>query len=265
MCQGPAFLLLQVMSFHRSPDDELLILASDGLWDVFSGQEAVQLALRSNTRACEKGASRSAACRVSASVLTRAAIERGSRDNITVLVIDLQRPDSRTVTAILAAQCSDDMAGRVAGRWGLHGKVGLNVAGLPAEQPVSPGLGNRGHHFIQPQLSLPVHRRTFSSTVTTAGPVVGHGVAAAAGAAATVRQQQEQPAGTQQQQQQRRDLGKPPRSGGPQRYRSQSFSCFELGGYGAKVSEVRLGHDGPVDTEELQLPFRAVTTGFVAR
>jgi hypothetical protein len=256
------------MSFHRSPDDELLILASDGLWDVFNAQEAVQLALRSNTRACEKGASRSAACRVSASVLTRAAIERGSRDNITVLVIDLQRPDSTTMTAILAAQCSDDMSGRVAGRW-LHGKGGgLNLAGLPSEQPVSPGLGNRGHHFIQPHLSLPLHRRTFSSTVTTAGPVVLHGAAAAAGAAAAVRQPDPPTgAGEQQQgqQQQARDLGKPPRSGGPQRYRSQSFSCFELGGYGAKVSEVRLGHQGPVDTEELQLPFRAVTTGFVAR
>ena len=39
-----------VTSFARSNDDELLILATDGLWDVFTGQEAAQLALRSRTR-----------------------------------------------------------------------------------------------------------------------------------------------------------------------------------------------------------------------
>lgn len=100
----------QVMSMQRTYDDELLVLASDGLWDVFTCQEATTLALRSTMRARERGASASAACRIGASVLARGAVERGSKDNITVLVIDLRlRQDSPagSVAAVLASQCSD--------------------------------------------------------------------------------------------------------------------------------------------------------------
>ncbi|KAF6257193.1 phosphatase 2C-like domain-containing protein [Scenedesmus sp. NREL 46B-D3] len=98
----------EVASLQRTHEDELLILASDGLWDVFSCQEATTLALRSTMRARERGASVSAACRVGASVLARGAIERGSRDNITVLVVDLRRSaGAGSVAAVLAAQCSE--------------------------------------------------------------------------------------------------------------------------------------------------------------
>lgn len=78
--------------FARHARDELLLLASDGLWDVLSNQEATDLALRSIKRAREKGASRKAAARVAATVLTKAAVDRGSRDNITVVIIDLSPP-----------------------------------------------------------------------------------------------------------------------------------------------------------------------------
>eukprot|EP00879_Flechtneria_rotunda_P002671 GHRR01002876.1.p1 GENE.GHRR01002876.1~~GHRR01002876.1.p1 ORF type:complete len:464 (+),score=193.40 GHRR01002876.1:1182-2573(+) len=99
----------EVMSFQRSHEDELLLLASDGLWDVFSAQEATTLALRSMMRARHRGASASAACRISASVLARGAIERGSKDNITVIVVDLKRTEAAagSVAAVLASQCSE--------------------------------------------------------------------------------------------------------------------------------------------------------------
>jgi hypothetical protein len=80
---------LQISVFARHPRDEILLLASDGLWDVLSNQDATDLALRSIKRAREKGASRKAAARVAATVLTKAAVDRGSRDNITVVIIDL--------------------------------------------------------------------------------------------------------------------------------------------------------------------------------
>lgn len=82
----------QISVFARHARDELLLLASDGLWDVLSNQEATDLALRSIKRAREKGASRKAAARVAATVLTKAAVDRGSRDNITVVIIDLSPP-----------------------------------------------------------------------------------------------------------------------------------------------------------------------------
>ena len=79
---------------NRHPGDELLVLASDGLWDVMSNQEACALAKKCLLRARQKGSTRESAARVAATVLTRAAVDRGSRDNVTVLVVDLmQDPD----------------------------------------------------------------------------------------------------------------------------------------------------------------------------
>ena len=75
---------------HRNPEDEVLILASDGLWDVLTNQEACSLALKCLQRAKEKGATSQEATRLTATVLTRAAMERGSRDNITVVIVDLR-------------------------------------------------------------------------------------------------------------------------------------------------------------------------------
>jgi len=81
----------QVTIIGRSEEDELLLLASDGLWDVLTNQEAVNLAQRCLKRARQRGASRQAAARVAASVLTRAAVDQGSSDNVTVVVVDLSR------------------------------------------------------------------------------------------------------------------------------------------------------------------------------
>lgn len=84
----------EVTVVNRHPGDELLVLASDGLWDVMNNEEACALAKKCLMRARQKGSSRGSASRVAATVLTRAAVDRGSRDNVTVLVIDLmQDPD----------------------------------------------------------------------------------------------------------------------------------------------------------------------------
>lgn len=42
---------VQISVFARHARDEILLLASDGLWDVLSNQEATELALRSIKRA----------------------------------------------------------------------------------------------------------------------------------------------------------------------------------------------------------------------
>ena len=80
---------LQITILARKRDDELLLLASDGLWDVLTNQEACSLAKRCLRRARQRGATRQSAARIAATVLTRAAVDRGSRDNVTVVVVDL--------------------------------------------------------------------------------------------------------------------------------------------------------------------------------
>nr|XP_015877991.2 probable protein phosphatase 2C 75 isoform X1 [Ziziphus jujuba var. spinosa] len=92
----------------REPDDECLILASDGLWDVLSSDLACGVAsecLREGNRSAsaidlnagpqmeDEGAgalypSRSA---LAAALLTRLALGRKSSDNVSVIVVDLKR------------------------------------------------------------------------------------------------------------------------------------------------------------------------------
>lgn len=79
----------EVTIVGRRQQDEFLILASDGLWDALSDEEVCDLARRCFNRAKERGAEADTASRVAASVLMRAALDRGSSDNITVTVIDL--------------------------------------------------------------------------------------------------------------------------------------------------------------------------------
>ncbi|MCO5549255.1 hypothetical protein L7F22_002722 [Adiantum nelumboides] len=77
-------------------DDECLILASDGLWDVVSNETACDVARRclaSARRRFEHRRSVSGedmACLQVAALLVKLAYGRGSRDNISVVVIDLK-------------------------------------------------------------------------------------------------------------------------------------------------------------------------------
>ena len=75
-----------------SPRDQLVILASDGLWDVVDDAEAVRIALESGRRAAAGGAptigaTRSVAPQAAADALLKRALDLGSMDNVTVLVV----------------------------------------------------------------------------------------------------------------------------------------------------------------------------------
>lgn len=80
----------EITILPRAMDDDFLILACDGLWDVISDEEACRLVQRCFGRAAERSASQVSCCRVAATVLSRAAFERGSSDNVSVVVIDLR-------------------------------------------------------------------------------------------------------------------------------------------------------------------------------
>lgn len=70
----------------KSPDEHpFLIMACDGVWDVFTDQEAVEFLLGEFAKA--EGASRAVTEKEAAKLLVTASIERGSADNITAIVI----------------------------------------------------------------------------------------------------------------------------------------------------------------------------------
>ncbi|XP_050364443.1 protein phosphatase 2C 53-like [Argentina anserina] len=89
----------EVMFIPRTKDDECLILASDGLWDVMSNEEVCDLARRrillwhkknGVTLPLERGEGIDPAAQAAAEFLSSRALQKGSKDNITVIVIDLK-------------------------------------------------------------------------------------------------------------------------------------------------------------------------------
>ena len=91
----------EVTVVPRAKDDDCLILASDGLWDVVSNEEACKVARRqiqqwhknnSVTTSSSDGGDGSTdpAAQAAADYLTRLALKKGSQDNITVIVVDLK-------------------------------------------------------------------------------------------------------------------------------------------------------------------------------
>ncbi|PUZ64705.1 hypothetical protein GQ55_3G164300 [Panicum hallii var. hallii] len=84
----------EVTLVERTDQDEFLILASDGLWDVVSNEVACKIARnclsgRAASMFPESVAGRTAAD--AAALLAELAMSRGSKDNISVVVVELQR------------------------------------------------------------------------------------------------------------------------------------------------------------------------------
>ncbi|XP_002980987.2 probable protein phosphatase 2C 51 [Selaginella moellendorffii] len=73
---------------ERSSEDECLILASDGLWDVLTNEMACDIARKCLVRHRARQGGESAAD-MAAGLLTKVAIAKGSTDNISVVVVDL--------------------------------------------------------------------------------------------------------------------------------------------------------------------------------
>ncbi|KAL7121864.1 hypothetical protein ACP275_01G010700 [Erythranthe tilingii] len=97
----------EVMFVPRVKEDECLILASDGLWDVMTNEEVCDMARkrillwhRNNgpTLPLERGEGIDPAAQAAAEYLSNRALQKGSKDNISVVVVDLRaqrKPKSR--------------------------------------------------------------------------------------------------------------------------------------------------------------------------
>ncbi|OEL31286.1 putative protein phosphatase 2C 6 [Dichanthelium oligosanthes] len=91
----------EVTIVPRAKDDECLILASDGLWDVMTNEEVCDVARKrillwhkkngtSSTSGPRVGDSTDPAAQAAAECLSKLALQKGSKDNITVVVVDLK-------------------------------------------------------------------------------------------------------------------------------------------------------------------------------
>ncbi|ESQ35043.1 hypothetical protein EUTSA_v10007386mg [Eutrema salsugineum] len=89
----------EVTFMPRAREDECLILASDGLWDVISNQDACELARKrilwwhkrnGALPLAERGVGEDQACQAAADFLSKLALQKGSKDNISIIVVDLK-------------------------------------------------------------------------------------------------------------------------------------------------------------------------------
>lgn len=89
----------EVTFIPRAREDECLILASDGLWDVMTNEEACEIARRrillwhkknGGTLPSERGEGIDPAAQAAAEYLENRALQKGSKDNISVIVVDLK-------------------------------------------------------------------------------------------------------------------------------------------------------------------------------
>ncbi|KAJ4718040.1 Phosphatase 2C family protein [Melia azedarach] len=82
----------------RSEDDEFLILASDGLWDVLSNDDVVKLAryeLRQRRKELKKDDTSSSPLCYVAEELLKIVLDALSFDNISIIIVDLKFPERR--------------------------------------------------------------------------------------------------------------------------------------------------------------------------
>ncbi|KAL9242131.1 hypothetical protein vseg_016162 [Gypsophila vaccaria] len=89
----------EVMVVQRTKDDDCLILASDGLWDVLTNEEVCEAARRrillwhkknGTNPILDRGKGVDLAAQAAADYLSKLALQKGSKDNISVIVVDLK-------------------------------------------------------------------------------------------------------------------------------------------------------------------------------
>lgn len=88
----------EVMFIPRAREDECLVLASDGLWDVMSNEEACEVARKriliwhkkNGDNPIPRGEGVDPAAQAAAEHLSMLAQQKGSKDNISVIVVDLK-------------------------------------------------------------------------------------------------------------------------------------------------------------------------------
>ncbi|XP_043720275.1 protein phosphatase 2C 50-like isoform X2 [Telopea speciosissima] len=89
----------EVKFVPRAKEDECLILASDGLWDVMTNEEVCEVARKrillwhkknGVTPLAERGDGVDPAAQAAAECLSKLALQKGSKDNITIVVVDLK-------------------------------------------------------------------------------------------------------------------------------------------------------------------------------
>lgn len=87
------------MFVPRAREDDCLVLASDGLWDVMSNEEACEMARKriliwhkknGSDPLAHRGEGVDPAAQSAAEYLCNLAIQGGSKDNISVIVVDLK-------------------------------------------------------------------------------------------------------------------------------------------------------------------------------
>nr|GMC78102.1 protein phosphatase 2C 16-like isoform X1 [Ipomoea batatas] len=88
----------EVMFIPRAREDECLVLASDGLWDVMTNEEACEAARKkiliwhkkNGSNHFDRGTGVDPAAQAAADYLSMLALQKGSRDNISIIVVDLK-------------------------------------------------------------------------------------------------------------------------------------------------------------------------------
>ena len=85
---------------QRSSKDEFLILASDGLWDVMSSEVACQVVRKcfqgQIRRVCDGVGNHQNRATDAADLLAEIALAKGSRDNTSVIVVELRGSSSKS-------------------------------------------------------------------------------------------------------------------------------------------------------------------------
>ncbi|PIN14645.1 Serine/threonine protein phosphatase [Handroanthus impetiginosus] len=89
----------EVVFMPRAREDDCLVLASDGLWDVMTNEEACEVARKrillwhkknGTNPLPDRGQGVDPAAQAAAEYLSNLAIQKGSKDNISIIVVDLK-------------------------------------------------------------------------------------------------------------------------------------------------------------------------------